>query len=87
MRAFFEMRKPTLDRRIEITWIWRVASHPKMRLFLRKVVWDRLLTHVLLRDKGIELLVSCFVYRLEDKSTEYALLHCLRVRMWRIASG
>lgn len=40
----------------------------------------------LLRDRGMRLLVSCSVCRLEDRSTEHAILYYPRIRLiWRMA--
>lgn len=55
------------DRRIEAAWIWRVAAHPRVKLFLWMVVWDRLLICMHLRNMGMEILIVCLIYRMEDE--------------------
>lgn len=71
------MSKTSLDSRI-------TTAHPRVQLVLWNVTWN-LLNHALPKDKGMELLVSCPICRLEDESTEHALLCYLRTRLiWRM---
>lgn len=65
-----------------------MATHPMIRLFLWKVTWDRLLIHVLLRNRGMDISTACPICGLEEEFTEYTLLCCSRTRLiWRIMSG
>ncbi|XP_073101287.1 uncharacterized protein [Elaeis guineensis] len=76
----------TLERSLEAVWIWRVTVHPRIRLFLWKVAWDRLPTLSLLIKRGIELPAACLVCGLEDETTEHALIYCPRACLiWRMA--
>lgn len=88
MRYLIEMYRSLLERRIDDAWIWKMAVHPKMRLFIWKVAWDRISTCSLLGGRGMEIFTSCLIYGLEDETTEHTILSCPRVRLiWRSIGG
>lgn len=78
------MCRTSPNSKIIVTWIWKAAAHPRVQ----GVAWDSLMMHVLLKDRGMGLLTSFSVYKLEDESTKYALLQCSRERLvWRMAGS
>lgn len=88
IRDLTGLNKSVLERRIQVAWILKVVAYPRIRLFLWKVAWNRLPIHVLLRNKGMDILMACPICRLEDESTEHALLQCPKMRLiWRMANG
>lgn len=62
--------------------------YSRIKLFLQKVAWDRLPTHVLLRTRGLEILIAYLVYRFKNESVEHTLLWCPKARLiWWMAGG
>ena len=87
IRDLIDLHKPMPLRRIDAAWIWRVEIHPKVRLFLWKIAWDRLPTCTLLKDREMDIPPNCPIYGLEE-STKHALLHCPKVDLiWRMVGS
>ncbi len=69
----------------DCVWIWRLKLHPRVALFLWKVVWDRLPTRAVLGGRGMRIPLVC-----EDcgvaEIVDHALFRCSWARStWRLA--
>lgn len=85
IRDLVELSRIVLDRRIQAAWIWKVETHLKFKLFIWKVTWDRLPIHMLLKTRGLEILMAYLACGLEDEFVEHALLRYPKVRLiWRM---
>ncbi|XP_038982149.1 uncharacterized protein LOC120110643 [Phoenix dactylifera] len=69
----------------DCAWIWRLGLHPRVALFLWKVVWDRLPTRAVLGGRGVRIPLVCGVCGVAE-TVDHALFRCTWARAtWRLA--
>ncbi|XP_038973167.1 uncharacterized protein LOC120105106 [Phoenix dactylifera] len=69
----------------DCAWIWRLELHPRVALFLWKVVWDRLPTRAVLGGRGMRIPLVYGDCRVAE-TVDHALFRCTWARStWRLA--
>lgn len=56
-----------------ITWIWILATHPRVFLFIWTVAWDCFPMREILRDHGMDIVMTCLVCDSDVKTLRHVI--------------
>lgn len=72
----YHLYQPESNRKMDGGWIWKLGVHPRVSLFIWKIVWGRLPTRQMLRERGMDIQSTCPSCGTEEETMVHTLFLC-----------